>query len=202
MPAVVAVPALVENVAFATVPVTLAPVIDDNPAPEPKYVAFILPAVTLDVTVKLPKVPTDVILGCAAVVNVPVKLVALTNVAPVKFPAPIVPVTANEVSVPTLVILGCALVVTVPAVVAVPALVENVAFATVPVTLAPVIDDNDEPFPLTLVNTPTVAPILPTLALPLTDKLVNVPTLVMLGCAAVVTVPAVVATVALPAFAE
>ena len=91
------------------------------------------------------------------------------------------PVTANDVSVPTLVILGCAAVVTVPAVVAVPALVENVALATVPVTLAPVIDDNVEPLPLTLVNAPSVAPILPTFALPLTDKIVNVPVLVMFG---------------------
>ena len=64
---------------------------------------------------------------------------------------------------------GCALVVTVPVVVAevaVPALVAYVAFATVPVTFAPVIADRAEPLPLTLVNTPLVAPILPTLALP------------------------------------
>ena len=40
---------------------------------------------------------------------------------------------------------------------------------------------------------------LPALALPVTASEVNVPTLVMLGCAAVVTVPAVVALVALVA---
>ena len=39
----------------------------------------------------------------------------------------------------------------------------------------------------------------PKLLVPETTKLVNVPTLVMLGCAAVVTVPAVVALVALVA---
>ena len=60
--------------------------------------------------------------------------------------------------------------------------------ATIPV--------NAEPLPLTFVKTPLVAPILPTLALPLTDKTDNVPTLVMLGCTAVVTVPAVVAVAA------
>ena len=46
-------------------------------------------------------------------------------------------------------------------------------------------------------NTPAV-PILPTLAFPLTLSVVNVPVLVMFGCALVVTVPAVVA---LPAVA-
>ena len=40
-------------------------------------------------------------------------------------------------------------------------------------------------------------PILPMFAFPDTDTLVRVPTLVILGCAAVVTVPALVANVAL-----
>ena len=40
---------------------------------------------------------------------------------------------------------------------------------------------------------------LPTVALPVTDNALNVPTLVIFGCAAVVTVPAVVALVALVA---
>jgi len=40
---------------------------------------------------------------------------------------------------------------------------------------------------------PAPAPTLPILALPVTDKLANDPTLVILGCAFVVTVPAVVA---------
>jgi hypothetical protein len=131
------------------------------------------------------RVPTEVIFGCAAVVNVPVNREApMVPEFAYTFPAVAFPVTASDVSVPTDVILGCAAVVTVPAV---------VAALTVPVTLAPVIELRDEPLPLTLVNTPFVAPILPTLALPVTANEVNVPTLVILGCAAVVTVPAVVA---------
>ena len=43
-----------------------------------------------------------------------------------------------------------------------------------------------------------VALTLPALMLPVTAKLVSVPVLVMFGCAAVVTVPAVVALVAAP----
>ena len=39
---------------------------------------------------------------------------------------------------------------------------------------------------------------LPLVTLPVTAKLVNVPVLVMFGCAAVVTVPAVVAELAVP----
>ena len=56
---------------------------------------------------------------------------------------------------------------------------------------------------VTLVNTPVVAPILPTFAFAVTLNELSVPTLVIFGCAAVVTVPAVVAlvaVVALPAF--
>ena len=91
-------------------------------------------------------------------------------------------------------IFDCAAVVTVPAVVALvaavalPALVAYVAFATVPVTLAPVIAVKLAPLPETLVNTPFVAPILPTLAFPETLSPVNVPVDVMFGCAAFVTV--------------
>ena len=48
-----------------------------------------------------------------------------------------VPDTVKLDSVPTDVIFGCALVVIVPAVVALPALVAYVAFATVPETLLP-----------------------------------------------------------------
>ena len=82
-------------------------------------------------TVKLVNVPTDVIFGCAAVVNVPVNKLA-----------PIVPELAY-------------------------------IFAAV----------------MFAVNVPAAEPILPTLALPETVRLVNVPVLVMLGCAAVVSVP-------------
>ena len=63
------------------------------------------------------------------------------------------------------------------------------ALPTCPVTLAPVILDNALPFPLTFVNTPFVAPILPTLALPLA---LNVP-------ATLAPVPVTVKILALPA---
>ena len=68
----------------------------------------------------------------------------------------IVAVTVNALNVPTDVILPCAAVVTVPAVVALPALTAYVAFATVPVTFAPVIPVSACPLPI----------ILPTLTLP------------------------------------
>ena len=65
-----------------------------------------------------------------------------------------------------------------------------VALATVPVTFAPAIALRPLPLP---VNIPVFAVNATAVTVPLTPKLVNVPTLVMLGCAAVVTVPAVVA---------
>ena len=136
-----------------------------------------LPPATLAVTAKLPRVPTLVMLVCAAVVSVPTMLV------PLKLPPVILPVTFKLVNVPTLVILPCAAVVTVPAVVA------DVADGTVPVTLAPVILDSPDPMPLML------APVI----LPVELNEVNIPTEVILPCAAVVTVPAVVAEVAVVA---
>ena len=67
----VAVPADVAYVALATVPVTLAPVSELRPAPDPKNVELTLPPLMLPVTVTLDSVPTEVIFGCAAVVTVP-----------------------------------------------------------------------------------------------------------------------------------
>ena len=63
-------------VAYATAPVTLAPAIDDRPLPLPvntPVFAVKLGAVTVPLTLKLERVPTEVMFGCAAVVNVPVK---------------------------------------------------------------------------------------------------------------------------------
>ncbi len=177
-----------------------------------------MPATTFPVTVAFVKVPTLVILGCAAVVTVPavvalVALVALDTVPvtlapaialrplplPVNIPvlavnatAVTVPLTPSDVRVPTLVIFGWAAVVTVPAVVA---LVALVALATVPVTFAPAIALRPEPLP---VNTPVLAVNAEAVTVPLTPSDVRVPTEVILGCAAVVTVPAVVALVAAP----
>ena len=65
-----------------------------------------------------------------------------------------------------------------------------VALATVPVTLAPAIALSPLPLP---VNTPVLAVIFAAVIVPFTPRAVSVPTDVMLGCAAVVTVPAVVA---------
>ena len=81
------------------------------------------------------------------------------------------------------------------ALVALPALTAYVALATVPVTLAPTIELNPLPLP---VNTPVFAVNATAVTVPLTPKLGNVPTLVIFGCAFVVTVPAVVALVAAP----
>ena len=75
-------------------------------------------------------------------------------------PITVLPATSRLVNVPTLVIFGCAFVVTVPAVVAevaVPAEVANVALATVPLTLPPVILDNPDPLPLML--PPVILPV-------------------------------------------
>ena len=91
---------------------------------------------------------------------------------PTKLPLVVLPVTANAVNVPTEVILVCAAVVNVPTIL-------------VPLKLPPVI------LPVAEINPPVKT--LPPVTLPDTDTLVRVPTEVMLGCAAVVTVPAVVA---------
>ena len=75
------------------------------------------------------------------------------------------------------------------------AFVALVALATVPVTLAPTIELSPLPLP---VNTPVLAVNATAVIVPLTPNVVSVPNEVILGCAAVVTVPAVVALVAAP----
>ena len=103
--------------------------------------------------------------------------------------ASIVPDTVSPVSVPTLVMLGCAAVVTVPAVVAVPAV------ATFRLATCVVDDTMNGAVPVAILDLKMVA-----LACALTSREDSVPTLVMLGCAAVVTVPAVVAVPAAATF--
>ena len=49
---------------------------------------FTLPALTLAVTLRLPRVPTLVMLVCVAVCSVPVKFVANTLPVPLTTPAP------------------------------------------------------------------------------------------------------------------
>ena len=126
----------------------------------------------------------------------PVPLLVAATVVAITFPPVTLPVTVTLVNVPTEVILGCAAVVTVPAV---------VAEATVPVTLAPGIDVRPAPDPLNCdpvtwpaaeINPPVSK--LPDVVLPVTVSAVSVPTLVILGCAAVVTVAAVVADATVP----
>jgi hypothetical protein len=123
---------------------------------------------------------------------------------PTKLPDVVLPVTANAVNVPTDVMLGCAAVVTVPAVVAAPDTVmvyvpDRRAAGNVPMSMLEAFTDvSARPLPVTVVNAPVVPDTLPDVTLPVTAKLVSVPTDVMLACAAVVTVPAVVALVAAP----
>ena len=169
---------------------------------KPATVVTVAPSVSA----VLPKVTAALAnLACA---NVPLEmfdaLIAVTLAAdplsaPMKFAADTLPVTAKLLSVPTEVILGCAAVVTVPAVVA------EVALATVPVTLPPGIDVSPAPdplncdpviWPVALTNPPVIK--LPDVVLPVTAKLLSVPTLVILGCAFVVTVAAVVAVGTVP----
>ena len=123
--------------------------------------------------------------------NEPVPL-ATRFVVP-KLPTFAFPETLKVVNVPTLVMLACAFPVTVPAVLALSALTACVAFATVPVTFAPARLDNPEPLP---VNTPVLAVNALAVTVPTTSNDVSVPTLVMLDCAAFVTVFAVLACVA------
>lgn len=64
-----------------------------------------LPTVIAPETPNDVNVPTEEMLGCAAVDKVPVRVVAVT-VVPLTLPPEIFPVTANDVNVPTEVMLG------------------------------------------------------------------------------------------------
>ena len=175
--------ALVES---GTVPVTFAPVSNESPVPTPTKD----PEVVAPVTPRDVRVPTDVIAGWAAFVTVPEDTARETvpvTFAPVRAESPVptptnepevvAPVTPRETKVPTDVMFGCALPVTAVAVAEV---------ETVPTMFAARIPESPAPPPkneVELVIPPTVNP-------------VSVPTEVMAGCAAVVTVPAVDALVA------
>ena len=143
-------PVMLPVVTVRLVPVNAPPVM--APVAEIRPAVRILPPCTLPVTDKALKVPTEVILVCAAVNSVPVRLVALTlpavklpvalinppvnMLAPVTLPLELIAPEFNEVNVPTDVILGCAAVVTVPAVVAEVA-EPTVKLAAVPVSPVP-----------------------------------------------------------------
>ena len=137
-----------------------------------------LPPLTLPVTDTDDRVPTDVILGCAAVVTVPAVVAA-----PVNVPTNVVLVTLLK---PVIVVTVVPRVnVVLPKVTAALA---NLVCAKVPeLMLLALMLVMLAPDPLSV---PTK---LPEVILPVTASAVNVPTDVMLGCAAVVTVPAVVA---------
>jgi hypothetical protein len=147
-------------------------------APDPFNVPMKLPDVVLPVTATLVSVPTEVMLGCAAVVTV-----AAVVAAPVSAPTNVVDVTlVNPATVVTVA----------PSVSAVDpnvtAALARRACANVPLLmLVALILETLAPDPL------SVPMKLPDVVLPVTAREVNVPTEVMLGCAAVVTVPAVVA---------
>ena len=108
----------------------MAPVAVIEPAVS-KFAPVTLPEELIAPEFKLVKVPTDVTLVCAAVDNVPVKLVALTlppvmlpvalinpavnKFAPVTLPLELMAPELSDVNVPTLVMFACAAVVNEPA---------------------------------------------------------------------------------------
>jgi len=164
-----------------------------------------LPDVVLPDTVKLVSVPVLVILGCAAVITVPA-VVALPDKAPTNVVAVIdalpklalilVLITADEFPfADEAENVGYTVVAVDVFCNNADALVAEVALPTVPITLAPTNELNPLPLP---VNTPVFAVNATAVTVPFTPKVVNVPTLVILGCAAVVTVPAVVARGTVP----
>ena len=192
-------------VALDTVPVTLAPAKEVKLAPDPTNklaettfapVRFppvpdvtILAAVKLPVAFNVPATLTPVpvtinilALPAALILTLPFAAGILTFEfpfanTPTKLPDVVLPDTVKLVNVPVLVMFGCAAVVTVPAVVAL------VALDTVPVTLAPTNELNPLPLP---VKTPVFAVNAAPVVVPTTFNDVNVPTLVIFGCAAVV----------------
>ena len=188
----------------------ITPAVPD--APVVNVSAVRVPASTSNApeTVSDVKVPVDVILGCAAVVTVPAVVAKAT--VPLTFaPATALAVAANVTSPDTLApatafavaanvtspltfapatAFAVAVIATCPLTLAPATALAVVAYATAPVTFAPVIALKFAPSPATYVKTPPVPNTLPAEALPVTDNADNVPTLVIFGCAAVVTVPA------------
>ena len=184
-PAVVKLPPLTLPVAVIVVPADTSPAVVRLPPvmlPVATTCAPVvrLPPDTLPVTVKDDSVPTDVILGCAAVVTVPAVVAA-----PVRAPTNVVDVTL--VSPATVVTVAPSVSVVDPSVTAALA---NLACAKVPLEiLSALILETLAPDPLSV---PTK---LPLVVLPVTAKLVSVPTEVMLVCAAVLMVPVSVVAV-------
>ena len=189
------------------------------PSPVIRPVVVKFPASTFPVTFNDVRVPVDVMFGCAPVSTVPADTayVAFATVPDTLAPATEFATTENPTSPDTFAPateFAIAALVTSPETFAPAtalavtakftcpvtlgpatalALSDDtacVAFATTPETFAPVIAAKLAPSPDTYVKTPPVPDTLPADTLPVTDNADNVPTLVIFGCAAVVTVPA------------
>ena len=170
---------------------------------------FRLPALALPVTANEVRVPTLVILGCAAVTTVPA-VVALPLNAPTKVVAVIElfdrlamrPVLVSSAIFPDAAFAKIRKLFPVPAT----ALTKSATFAcatfkfatrVVDVTVNGAVPVATFEIKVLAVMLPAVAK-LPDVVVPVTPSEVSVPTEVIFGCAAVVTVPAVVALVAAP----
>ena len=197
--------------------VTVAAEPDALPVNAPvNVVALTLPALMLPVTAKLLNVPVEVMLGCAAVVTVPavVALVAAPLNAPTNVVAVIElfdklainPVLVISATLPVAAFANIRKLFPVPAATLI--LSATLAYATFKLLTRVVLVTVNGAVPVAILDTnilalitlaPEILPpvpldtIFPIVALPDTVKSVSVPVLVIFGCAAVVTVPAVVA---------
>ena len=168
------------------------------PSPIKKFALAAFPRAALSL-IKFPKivndvnVPTLVMLGCALVVNVPVKKLAVAVLPKLELPA-----TLKLANVPTLVIFGCEPVVNVPVKKLAVAVLPKLALLEfkLPLTVAPVPDTTTILafpealrfifplaagmfiFELPLASIPTK---LPDTVFPTTVKLLKLPTLVIFG---------------------
>ena len=123
------------------------------------------------------------ILGCAAVVNVPVIFAPITLPVVDKLPALTVPVTLNVVRIPMLVILGWALVVTEPA---------NAAVATFKLATCVVLVTISGAVPVATLDTSCPAVVIfPPLTLPIAVTIPAVPKLFTLAFPETVNTPLV-----------
>ena len=184
-------------VIFGCAAVVTVPAVVAAPLSAPvNVVALTLPALILPVTANEPNVPTLVILGCAAVVTVPavVALVAAPLNAPTNVVAVIElfdklavsPVLVSSATLPVAAFAKTRKLFPVPAATLI--LSATLAYATFKLDTRVVLVTVNGAVPVVTFEINRLA-----VTLPLEFSAVNVPTLVMLGCAAVVTVPAVVA---------
>ena len=143
------------------------------------------PKLAIPLTVNPVNVPKLVILPCDAVITLPLKFPVIVPVAFI-VPATLtpVPVTTNILALPT------ALILTLPFAIGILTLLLPLTTVTPALKLLRLLPS---PYRYCALIKPLLAYTLPLTILPVTFKLVNVPTLVIFGCAFVVTVPAVLA---------